>query len=467
LAITAYLVWNIQLNPYLSVLTLFGVIFNGGLVLFNLAPFFPLDGGRLVRVIVWGLLAQPARGTRLARRIGIVSAMLLAIWGTILVMQQARFSWPNGAGTLLFAALIFLPLLRHPGWQWNRPAPPRLGNRPVSIIVRGLVASLLIAGLLGITISLVPTNLGLEAPGIATDVTPMVDVPAEYRHPSAGQFLLTTVFSQTPITIGEWVVGQLSPVVRLVPPERIVPADETVQEVARRNFRMLDDSQMTAIAVGLQQAGYDATINGLGAMILAIMADSPAQNILQPGDVIVGVNGEPVETAAAVSAGLSLQAVQDSVQLQLERDGVPVTVTVPLLAPAEPEQPPRIGILLEDAGFETELPFPVGITPQKIVGGPSAGLMFTLTVYDLVTPQDLTGGRIIAGTGTINPDGTVGPIGGVQQKVAGAEFAGAEYFLSPSENFEDARTVARRIKVVEVASAAEAIQFLRSLPQAD
>jgi PDZ domain-containing protein len=393
--------------------------------------------------------------------------MLLAIWGTILVMQQARFSWPNGAGTLLFAALIFLPLLRHPGWQWNRPAPPRLGNRPVSIIVRGLVASLLIAGLLGITISLVPTNLGLEAPGIATDVTPMVDVPAEYRHPSAGQFLLTTVFSQTPITIGEWVVGQLSPVVRLVPPERIVPADETVQEVARRNFRMLDDSQMTAIAVGLQQAGYDATINGLGAMILAIMADSPAQNILQPGDVIVGVNGEPVETAAAVSAGLSLQAVQDSVQLQLERDGVPVTVTVPLLAPAEPEQPPRIGILLEDAGFETELPFPVGITPQKIVGGPSAGLMFTLTVYDLVTPQDLTGGRIIAGTGTINPDGTVGPIGGVQQKVAGAEFAGAEYFLSPSENFEDARTVARRIKVVEVASAAEAIQFLRSLPQAD
>jgi PDZ domain-containing protein len=144
-----------------------------------------------------------------------------------------------------------------------------------------------------------------------------------------------------------------------------------------------------------------------------------------------------------------------------------VTVTVPLLPPAEPEQPPRIGILLEDAGFETKLPFPVGINPQKIVGGPSAGLMFTLTVYDMVTAQDLTGGRIIAGTGTINPDGTVGPIGGVQQKVAGAELAGAEYFLAPSENFDDARAVARRIEVVEIANATEAIQFLRSLPRTD
>jgi PDZ domain-containing protein len=90
--------------------------------------------------------------------------------------------------------------------------------------------------------------------------------------------------------------------------------------------------------------------------------------------------------------------------------------------------------------------------------------MFTLTVHDMVTPADLTGGRVIAGTGTINLDGTVGPIGGVQQKVAGAEYAGAEYFLSPPENYDDARSVARQIKVVKVATAEEAIQFLRSLP---
>jgi len=97
------------------------------------------------------------------------------------------------------------------------------------------------------------------------------------------------------------------------------------------------------------------------------------------------------------------------------------------------------------------------------VGGPSAGLMFTLTVYNLVTPKDLTGGRKIAGTGTIDMDGTVGPIGGVEQKVAAAEAAGAEYFLSPVENYENARAVARHIQVVKIATVEQAVEFLHSL----
>ncbi len=466
LALPTYLVWDAQLNPYLNVITLFLVFFNGGLAAVNLAPFFPLDGGRLVRAIGWGLLAQPAWAGRFGRRIGIIFAAILAAWGVILIAQQARFSWSNGLGTLLFAGLILTPLLAHPGWQWNRPAPPM--PAPWSIIlVRGPVAGLLIIGLLGFTVSLLPTNHGLEAPGIAPEVAPMVEVPAAYRHPATGRFLLTTVVSQTPITVGEWLWGQLSPVINLVPPERIVPADRTVQEEALRNFRMLDDSQIAAIAVGLRLAGYEVEITGLGARVLSILPDSPAYSVLQSGDIIVGLNGQPIEAAAEVSAQLNTELSSDSVRLQLERSGEPITVTVPLMAPSAPEQPPRIGIRIEDAGFETELPFPVQINPQKIIGGPSAGLMFALTVYNLVTPEDLTGGRIIAGTGTISPDGTVGPIGGVRQKVAGAEYAGATYFLSPPENYEDAQAVARRITVVNVASAEEAIRFLRSLPPLD
>ena len=104
------------------------------------------------------------------------------------------------------------------------------------------------------------------------------------------------------------------------------------------------------------------------------------------------------------------------------------------------------------------------ITPQKIDGGPSAGLMFTLTVYNLVSPDDLTGGRKIAGTGTISPDGTVGPIGGVELKVAAAEAAGAAYFLSPPDNYRAALSVAHRITVVKVATVEEAISFLKTLP---
>ena len=363
-------------------------------------------------------------------------------------------------------ALGHRSLLAHPGWQWTGPSLSK-PTRWSIILLRGPLAGLLILGLLGVTISLVPTNHGLEAPGIAVSVEPMVEVPAAYRQPVAGLFLLTTVVSQTPITAGQWLFGQISPIINLVPPERIVPADRTVQEEARRNFQMLDESQIAAIAVGLQLAGYEVEITGLGARILSILPDSPANSLLQPGDVIVGLNGQPIEAAAEVGARLAIADTADSALLQFERAGESVSVAVPLLAPPEPGQPPRIGILIEDAGFVTELPFPVQINPQKIVGGPSAGLMFALTVYNLVTPEDLTGSRIIAGTGTISPNGVVGPIGGVQQKVAGAEFAGAEYFLAPPENYDDARVVARRITVVNVATAEEAIRFLQNLPPLD
>jgi PDZ domain-containing protein len=141
-----------------------------------------------------------------------------------------------------------------------------------------------------------------------------------------------------------------------------------------------------------------------------------------------------------------------------------VTVQAPLIPPAKPGTSPHLGITIESAGMTYKLPFPVKIEPQKIVGGPSAGLMFTLTLYNRLTPDDLTGGRKIAGTGTINLDGTVGPIGGVEQKVAAAEAAGAEYFLSPPENYAAAAAVARTIKVFQVDTAEQAVAFLKSLP---
>jgi PDZ domain-containing protein len=463
LAGLAYLVWNVQLNPTLNVISLFLVSFNGSLAVVNLAPFFPLDGGRLVRAIGWGLLARPAWATRFGWRLGVLFALMLAAWGVILIAQQARFSWPTGLGTLCMAGLILTPLIVQPAWQWNRPEPPAPARWSI-ILVRGPLAGLLIFTLLSLTISLVPTNHGLEAPGVALDVEPMVEVPAEHRYPSTGHFLLTTVFSQTPITVGEWLLGQMSPVINLVPPEQIVPADTTTQEMALRNFRMLDDSQVAAVAVGLRLAGYEVTINGLGARVLSVLAESPATGILQPGDVIIELNNETINDVAGLIARLKAHTAPDTVQLQIERNDQSLELAVGLMPPAEPGQPPRIGITVEEAGFETDLPFPVQIKPQKISGGPSAGLMFTLTVYDLVTPGDLTGGHTIAGTGTINLDGTVGPIGGVHQKVAAAEYTGAEYFLSPPENYDDAHSVARQITVVKVASAAEAIDFLRSLP---
>lgn len=467
LAGAAYLVWNAQLNPYLNTSMLFFGFFNAWLAIVNLTPGFPFDGGRLARAIFWGLLERPAAAMDLGTRLGYLVSAVLTGWGVFLMAQDSRFHWETGAATMALAGLVFLGLRMQPAWKWERSPPPGSQVSSLSRVARTALAGLFLLSLLGIGLSLVPTNAGLEAPGVALAVGPMVEVPAERRYPSAGSFILTTVIPQAPITAGEWFFGQLSPVVRIVPAEQIVPAGTTPQELARQGFQMLDQSETTAIAVGLRLAGFPVKAEGKGVLVASILADSPANGVLQPGDVITGLNGESITTPSELTNAIKAQKPEARVVLQILRDGKQMDVTLPLMQPAAPGDPPRIGITIEPAGTDVKLPFPVKIVPDKIAGGPSAGLMFTLTVYDMVTPEDLTMGRVIAGTGTINLDGTVGPIGGVEQKVAAAEGAGAQYFLSPPENYEDALAVARNIKVIKVATAEQAIDFLNSLPPAN
>jgi PDZ domain-containing protein len=241
------------------------------------------------------------------------------------------------------------------------------------------LAGLLLLNLLGIGFSLVPTNDGLEAPGVALPVGPMVEVPAEHRYPSAGSFILTTVIPQAPITTGEWVFGQLSPVVRIVPAEQIVPEGTTPQELARQGFQMLDQSETAAIVVGLRLAGFPVEAKGKGVLVAAILIDSPSKGVLQPGDVITGLNGQTIRTTSELIDGIKAQSTDASVDLQILRDGQQTEVTVPLMQPATSGDPPRIGITIQSAGTDVKIPFPVEIVPDKIAGGPSGGLMFTLT----------------------------------------------------------------------------------------
>lgn len=465
LAGLAYLIWDRQWHPDLNVSMIFLAVVNAGLAAVNLAPAFPLDGGRLARAIIWALLGRPTEATRLSTWLGCFVPVALAIWGVILILKRARFSLETGTGTLFIAGMLGLALWNQPAWQWERRvAPPRLTLR--ATLLRGLAASAILLSLLGITLSLIPTVNGLEAPGFAIPVEPMISVPPEYRHPYSGSFILTSVISQTPIVAGQWIYARLSPVVEIVPPERVVPPDITPQELMERNYKMLEESETVATVVALRLAGYEVQVVGEAAEVVSILPESPAQGILQPGDRIIGLNGEPIRTASQLIEQLRMQNPYTAVELLIERGGQELGFTLPLIPPASPGEPPRLGITVQTVGYNAELPFPVTVEPQKIAGGPSAGLMFTLTIYNLITPEDLTGGRKIAGTGTINLDGRVGPIGGVKQKVAGAERAGAEYFLVPPENYEDARSVARRIVVVKVATAQEAIDFLRNLPAA-
>jgi PDZ domain-containing protein len=462
LAGLSYLLWNAQLSPVLNLGMLFASLFNLWLALINLIPGFPFDGGRLVRAAFSGLVKNPHTAPRLAVRLGFFTAVAAFVWGVFLLAQRARFSVQTALVTIAFALLVGEGLRTAPVWE---PAGIlEIGPRRVGRFVRTVLAVLLVVAMYAVTSSLLLTNDGLEAPGLALSTDPMVEVPASHRYPQAGSFILTTVIPQAPITAGEWLIGQLTPAVRIVPPATIVPDNLTPQEIARQGFDMLDESENTAIVVGLQQAGFNAAMVGKGVRVLSIETNSPAQGLLQPGDVIVALNGIPIRTSNDLIGQVQGQAPDATVQLQVDRLQRKIDLSVPLMPPAAPGNPPRIGIAIASAGSDVSLPFPVKIIPQKIVGGPSAGLMFALTVYNAVTPGDLTGGRKIAGTGTINLDGGVGPIGGVEQKVVAAELAGAAYFLSPPENYAAARSVARHIQVVKIATITQAIEFLRSLP---
>jgi len=462
LGFLAYAVWDAQLNALLNTVTLFASAFNLWLFAINLTPAFPLDGGRLVKAIGLELGATTSGVTRAVLRIGWLMAGGVTCWGIYLILQHSRFSWATGGATLAYVLLVIAGLLVSPALAGQEPARSLGGKqrRLLETVVGGLVIAFQLVAALGLLL----TNDGLEAPGAALSVEPMVQIPAERLHPSRGTFILTSVVVQTPITAGEWVVAKLSPVVKIVPPESIVPEDTTPQEQAREGYQMLDESETTAIVVGLRLAGYEADLVGRGVEVVEIQPESRAVGILRTGDVIRELNGNEIRLPSELVAEVQAQTGNSPVHLVLERDQRQVEVDVPLIPASEPGGSPKIGIVIQVAGFDLDLPFPVEIVPEKIVGGPSAGLMFTLTVYDLLSPEDLTGGRKIAGTGTISLDGSVGPIGGVELKVAAAEAAGATYFLCPVDNYADASAVAGGIQVVQIASVDEALVFLQGLP---
>jgi PDZ domain-containing protein len=391
-----------------------------------------------------------------------VTVAALTGWGIFLILQNSRFSWQTGLITFLFVLLLLDGLRLPPAAETLEPVLPKRSTK--YLVLHTLGAGLLWLVLLATASSLLMTNNGLEAPGVALSIEPMVKIPSQYRHPFSGQFFLLTVISQAPITTGEWLIGKIDPAFQIVPPESVTPINTTPQQQARQYFQMLDDSETTAIAVGLQLAGYTTAITGKGVRVDSFVSGSRAIGLLQAGDIITELNGNSIQTTTDLISGIKTQSSKAPVQLLVKRGDKEVSVEVPLVPPATPNDTPKMGIQIEPAGFDYKPPFPISIETDKISGGPSAGLMFTLTVYNSLISQDLSGGRKIAGTGTINLDGSVGPIGGVKQKVFAAEAVGAAYFLCPVDNYADAISVAKNIQVVKIANVDQAIVFLRSLP---
>jgi len=238
----------------------------------------------------------------------------------------------------------------------------------------------------------------------------------------------------------------------------LLPPGTSDAQRDRQNVADMRRSEQVASVVALRALGYDVRATPRGVLVSSVAGDVPAAKVLDPGDVIVGIDGTPVKTPTELRAEIGRRKPGDEVRLAVRRGSRSREVrvrTVP--SPADPTRP-VIGIQV-DQDASIELPIDVDIDLGD-VGGPSAGLPFALEIARMLG-RDVTDGCRIAATGELALDGTVLPIGGIQQKTYGAREADVDFFLVPAgENATDARRYADGLRVVPVESFQQAFRFL-------
>jgi len=307
--------------------------------------------------------------------------------------------------------------------------------------VAGLLAVPLLIGL-WVTAALKPLPFVTYEPGLTVDVLgtneegkPIIEVEGHRAYHDDGQLRMTTVYVSQPEPKGnnnlfelmrDWVSDEDA----VYPYDAVYRQGETVEQNRKQGAQEMTSSQDAATAVALEELGYDVT----EAVVAGVAKGTPADGVLKTGDVLLRVDGAPVTTADEVVDAVSGRTGAEPVELVIRRDGQRRTVTI---TPEVTDGRPQIGIQVGTQA-KPDLPVTVDIAIDPAIGGPSAGLMFSLGIYDTLTPGSLTGGATIAGTGTMDAAGNVGPIGGIQQKIVGARDAGAELFLVPPDNCAEA-----------------------------
>jgi len=312
---------------------------------------------------------------------------------------------------------------------------------------RDVVAIAFLVGLLVVAPLGSTSPYFVVTPGGTYDVGSRVRVPDDRRR-DVGKLAFTAVYQQE-ASWGEVARVSLVGQAEVVPAAQVRPPGTTQQQLNETNRRLIDESKPVAAVVALRAAGYDVEITGQGSRVENVISGMPADGVLQRGDIVIAVDGQPALTTNALIEAVRRHEVGDTVALTLQRDGAVDEVRVGTRgSPTEPERP-IVGISVSTFNFEVRLPFPVDIESDN-VGGPSAGFMFALGIFDAVTDGDLTRGHYVAGTGTLAADGTVGPIGGAAEKALAAEHDGASLFLVPKANEGDARKWVRSIRVVPI-----------------
>ena len=332
---------------------------------------------------------------------------------------------------------------------------------------------------LGVALGIVVITLGLVvqipyyvlSPGSSRPTEALIDVDGAptYATDGAVDFLTVSLRQATPV---EALAAWINPDLDLTPEEKIL-GTQSPDENRELNIRLMTESKDAAQYQALTRLGYPVTSKGTGAVVASVVEGGPSSGLLVPGDVIVSANGVPIDFSQQLIDVISSSRPGRSVTLAVE----PFDVTRSDARPAR-EVEVVLGSRESDAskGFlgvstftrDLSFSFPVQITIDSgRVGGPSAGLAFTLGILDVMTPGSLTGGRSISATGTIALDGSVGPIGGIHQKVMASRRAGVDLMLVPSSEIDEARRYAGGLRVEPVDSLDQALEILATIGGGD
>ncbi|MCX8453444.1 YlbL family protein [Paenarthrobacter ureafaciens] len=332
------------------------------------------------------------------------------------------------------------------------PAPPGGSSRYMMMVVSGLVALGLGLGAAALPVPYVVESAGPTFNTLGQDGDkPVITVSGHETYPAKGNLDLTTVLMaggpKSPASIYDLFRAWLDKSKAVYPEELIYPKGTTAEQTVQQGEIAMETSQENAVAAALRELDIPfeqrLTVAGLS-------DDSPSSGKLQEGDRLLAINGKAITSMSVVQAELSAGAGAPVV-VGIDRNGSTTSVTVTPTKNANDRY--VLGILLSS---DFTFPFDVKISLDN-VGGPSAGMMFALGIVDTLTPGDLTGGRHVAGTGTITADGAVGPIGGVAQKMIGARQHGATMFLAPAANCADVvGNVPDGLQVVKVETLADA-----------
>jgi len=309
-------------------------------------------------------------------------------------------------------------------------APKQSPRRHFGLI---LLSAAVILG--GLAMTIFPAPYVIERPGPAFNVLgkdnnqQVITVSGTESFPTTGSLDLLTVSilgnrDQTPSwpeIIGAW----LDPAQTVSPLDEIYPAGTTTEQSVAESTEMMEESQQNAIYVALTKLGYKIPAHMYAQQVFK---NTPSSGQVVAGDYIQSVNGVRPKNYDDLIALIQKFDGTHPVNLEVTRNGVKKTFAITPVKNSDGAY--KIGVLV---GFKFDFPVQVDLILSD-VGGPSGGMIFALGIYDALTKGSLTGGAHIAGTGTIDSDGAVGPIGGIRQKLYAAQRAGAKYFLSPRGN---------------------------------